>query len=132
MNAAEARSNLVMDIVNGHIKKEQAEKRIIELEKTYGSEAFTYYGFEKKEKPWSLNYYDELRKSALAGAGSKEFILYLSEVKDYIENKNNKGFLKRVKSIVEAIIEYISKNPLKVCVAILAVIVLIIIVKVTR
>ena len=89
----EERTALIMDIIDGKLTEEQLKKKMSLLEEKYGSDVFRPYIFEKKNRPWTEKYYDDLREKALCGANSKEFLLYLNEVREGIENQ------KKVKKI---------------------------------
>ncbi len=89
----EERTALIMEIIDGKLTEEQLKKKMSLLEEKYGSDVFRPYIFEKKNKPWTEKYYDDLREKALCGANSKEFLLYLNEVREGIENQ------KKVKKI---------------------------------
>lgn len=125
MDASEARSELVIGILSGKIKKPELERQIRELEDKYGSSAFTSYAFQRKPKPWSEEDYKELKKEAITGAGSKEFLLYLYEVKSSIEDKND-----GIQRIQKVSAELVRKHPLVwAMVALLAVIAIVCILK---
>lgn len=89
----EERTALIMEIIDGKLTEEQLKKKMSLLEEKYGSDVFRPYIFEKKRRPWTEKYYDDLREKALCGANSKEFLLYLNEVREGIENQ------KKVKKI---------------------------------
>ena len=75
----EERTALIMEIIDGKLTEEQIKKKMSLLEEKYGSNVFRPYIFEKKNRPWTEKYYDDLREKALCGANSKEFLLYLNE-----------------------------------------------------
>lgn len=89
----EERTALIMEIIDGKLTEEQLKKKMSLLEEKYGSDVFRPYIFEKRSRPWTEKYYDDLREKALCGANSKEFLLYLNEVREGIENQ------KKVKKI---------------------------------
>lgn len=84
----EERTALIMEIIDGKLTEEQIKKKMSLLEEKYGSNVFRPYIFEKKNRPWTEKYYDDLREKALCGANSKEFLLYLNEVREDIEKQN--------------------------------------------
>ncbi|MBS5509848.1 MAG: hypothetical protein KHX30_00700 [Clostridium sp.] len=84
----EERTALIMEIIDGKLTEEQIKKKMSLLEEKYGSNVFRPYIFEKKNRPWTEKYYDDLREKALCGANSREFLLYLNEVREDIEKQN--------------------------------------------
>ena len=81
----EERTALIMEIVDGKLTEDQIKKKMSSLEDKYVSDVFRPYIFEKKNRPWTEKYYDDLREKALCGANSKEFLLHLNEVREDIE-----------------------------------------------
>lgn len=67
------------------ISFEEAEKEANRLESRYGEKIFNPYIFEKKPKPWTRKYYEELKSLSITGASSKEFLLHMAEVKDSLK-----------------------------------------------
>lgn len=95
-SASEARSELVMDIISGNVSRKELSEKIAYLENRYGEEAFTAYSLSKKSRPWDEDYYKKMEKQAVAGAGSKDFILHLYEVREEVKKKKNSGNVKKI------------------------------------
>lgn len=115
MSASDKRSEIIIDIINGEISKDELVRRLNDLEQEFGESAYTSYVFSKKEKPWNDEYYKQLEKQALGGAGSKDFIKYLHEVKSAVNNDNKSTVAKVLKGIVRilsAAVELIKKHPI--------------------
>ncbi len=89
----EARAELIRKIKDGSITTKQVQKEIDALEKQYGEYVFFETEFESKEKPWTSDYYDELKLLAMSGDGSKKLILHMAEVGEYLRNKKGKKIL---------------------------------------
>ncbi len=93
MEVIDERIDLIEKIRNNEISKKQVEKEVKRLEDTYGKEAFTSFNFEKEQKPWKEDYFKKLKTLSMAGAGSKEFILHLVEVRDEIRKSAKRKFI---------------------------------------
>lgn len=99
------RDRIVADIKRCKIGKNE----ILELDKD-SRIAEAYFGIgelEKKDKEiWNSNYLDELSLVAVSESFSKEYLLYLSEVAQYIIEKklHKENNNKKVKGIVVVII----------------------------
>ena len=93
MGALEERIKLIDRILENKISKSGVEKEICRLEEEYGKEAFCVISFNKKERPWSKEYYEKLEKLSLSGESSKEYILHLVEVRDELANKGLGGII---------------------------------------
>lgn len=89
-NIAEEKINLIMNILDGKLTNEELKIKITDMEKQYGSDVFRPYLFDKKGKPWTEEYYNNLREQALCGAGSKEFLLHVNEVRQEIVTQKKK------------------------------------------
>ena len=100
----EERTALIMDIIDGKLTEEQLKKKMSLLEEKYGSDVFRPYIFEKKNKPWTEKYYDDLREKALCGANSKEFLLYLNEVREDVEKQNKVKKMAIIAGVIIAVI----------------------------
>ncbi|MCI6186366.1 MAG: hypothetical protein MR739_04215 [Spirochaetia bacterium] len=86
---AEDRTKLIMDIINTDISMLEVKKRISELETKYGDLAFISFDFQKESAPWTMEYFNDLKQTAMAGGGSKEFIIHLAEVKQSLSISKN-------------------------------------------
>lgn len=93
MSAIDERIDLIEKILSNKISKKEVEVFIKEMENKYGEKAFTRFKFQKKEKPWNQDYYDKLKNLSMSGAGSKEFILHLVEVRDSINKFDKKKII---------------------------------------
>lgn len=100
----EERTALIMEIIDGKLTEEQLKKKMSLLEEKYGSDVFRPYIFEKKNKPWTEKYYDDLREKALCGANSKEFLLYLNEVREDVEKQNKVKKMAIIAGVIIAVI----------------------------
>lgn len=95
MTAAEERIELINRMIDGTITKKQVQREVDVLEEKYGEEAFLPSDLEKKEKPWTSDYYNKLENLCLSGDASKKLILHMAEVNDYLKGKKrNKKILK--------------------------------------
>lgn len=100
----EERTALIMEIIDGKLTEEQIKKKMSLLEEKYGSNVFRPYIFEMKNRPWTEKYYDDLREKALCGANSKEFLLYLNEVREDIEKQNKAKKMAIVAGVIIVVI----------------------------
>ena len=87
MSAVDKRIELIEQILNDKININDVYKEIKKMEEVYGEEAFIKTKYVEKKKPWSNEYYQELRKLANSGASSKEFIIHLALVRDDLKKK---------------------------------------------
>ena len=94
-NAVDERIALIEKIIGGEIDKKGVQMEIQRIEKMYGSEAFPTFEFQKKEKPWNKEYFEELKNLCMSGAGSREFLLHLSEVRDSVSWR-----IKKIKNLI--------------------------------
>lgn len=104
MDDIEITVKLIRDIINGKMNLTKTEKKIAELEAEYGKDFFEDYDIEKKEKPWDEKYLRELEIKSMAGMNSKQFILHLAEVSEYVHSNKSR---KRKTSSKRKIILYI-------------------------
>lgn len=74
-------------ILDGEITYDEVKKSLDDLEQQYGKDVFPGFILKKKPKPWSRKYLNELNEKRMAGATSKEFILHLAEVSDYVHKQ---------------------------------------------
>ena len=93
MSATDERIELIESILENKISKKQVEIKMNDIESKYGEYAFKTFTFQKEEKPWNKGYYDKLRNLSLSGAGSKEFILHLVDVRDELNKFNRMGLI---------------------------------------
>lgn len=98
MRNSRIEAEFITDITNGKYTLIEAKKKMQEYEEKYGSDFFVEYEVEKKGKPWDRNYLEELRLKSMTGMSSKQFILHLAEVSEYVhenerKTKNKKKFL---------------------------------------
>lgn len=87
MNAVDSRVEIIDKILANEMKKTEVESALVNLENEFGENAYVDDGFSPKEKPWSKDYYLELKKISLTGVSSKKYILHLVEVRDYLRFK---------------------------------------------
>ena len=80
---------LITEIVN---KAGKQVKLIIKyVENKYGSDFFEDYDVKKEpQEKWTEEYLKELEIKSMAGLSSKQFILYLSEVSDFVHEHSKK------------------------------------------
>lgn len=109
MTNSEIIARFIMEIINGELSLMDTKKRIQEYESKYGTNFFADYDVEKKEKPWNSDYLNELKFKSMTGMTSKQFILHLAEVSEYVhaqeKSKNNKN-----KSGIAKILDTIKKH----------------------
>ena len=111
MTNAEIKSLFVQEIIEGKISFNDVKKRIQEYEEKYGADFFADYEIEKKDKPWNEEYFNELKKKSIAMT-SKQFILHLSEVSEYVHehethqnnNKKKAGIISVIASLIVLIL----------------------------
>ena len=97
MRNSRIEAEFITDITNGKYNLIEAKKKMQECEEKYGSDFFVEYEVEKKGIPWVRNYLEELRLKSMTGMSSKQFILHLAEVSEYV-HKNEKQ--KKIKKII--------------------------------
>lgn len=115
MTNAEIKSLFIQEIIDGKLSLSDVQGRIQEYEREYGSDFFSDYEIEKRNKPWDEAYFNELKRKSITMA-SKQFILHLAEVSEYVhshemksnqeKNGKSKGLLLGI-SIVVAIIVFV-------------------------
>ena len=84
MTNSEITAEFIMDIFDGKYTKSEVERKVKEYEAKYGSDFFADYGGKKKDKPWDREYLNELKIKSMTGMTSKQFILYIAEVSEYV------------------------------------------------
>jgi len=82
-------SRFIYDIIKGKYSLVEVKQMINLFEKKHGSDFFEDYEVNKKGKPWDMQYLKELETKSVTGMGSKQFILHLAEVSEYV-HKNQK------------------------------------------
>jgi hypothetical protein len=82
-------SSFIDDIVKGKYSLADVKQMINLFEKEHGSDFFVKYEVDKKDKPWDMAYLKELELKSVGGLCSKQFILHLAEVSEYV-HKNQK------------------------------------------
>lgn len=98
MTHSEIKAEFIMDIINGKYNLNETKKMIKEYESKYGSDFFADYDIEKKAQPWDSAYLNELKIKSMTGMISKQFILHLAEVSEYVhahEMKKSNGNKKK-------------------------------------
>lgn len=103
MTQAEIKAHFMLEIINGKFSLNDVIKQIQQYEKEYGANFFADYDVEEKEKPWDEAYLKELRIKCMAGMASKQFILHLAEVSEYVHNNQKNKIRKTRKAIIAAI-----------------------------
>lgn len=88
------------NVHDGYYKRkiytERCKKKIQDYESQYGLDFFVDYYVEEKDTSWGRAYLNELEIKSMTGMTSKQFILHLAEVSEYVhtheksEKKNNK------------------------------------------
>lgn len=97
MGNIEIKVQFIMDIIEGKYTLSETKKKMQEYEEKYGSDFFVEYEVEKKGKPWDRNYLEELRLKSMTGMSSKQFILHLAEVSEYVhKNEKQKKIRKKI------------------------------------
>jgi len=76
-------ASLIIDIFKGRHTREEVHDIISYYEKQ-NPNFFVDYDIKKKEKPWDKEYFEALKKRAVAGTSSKQFILHSTDVIDYL------------------------------------------------
>lgn len=97
-------SEFIMDIINGKYTFGEVQQKIRSLENQYGTEFFPDYEISKKDKPWDQNYLDELEQKSICGMTSKQFILHLAEVSEYVHTTEKAALQKRRRMIIAGIV----------------------------
>ena len=93
MDAFDEQINMIHDILDGKLSKEQTKVKIDEISKKYGDNNFTHYDLVKKDKPWTRADLDELHKICITGVASKDVYLYMAEISDYLKAKKKKNII---------------------------------------
>lgn len=85
MGAVEDKIQLEKKIISNKISKKDLMSEIEAIEKKYGKDTFLPYNLTIQEKPWNKKYYNELVMLGNAGACSKEFLIHIIDVRDYLK-----------------------------------------------
>lgn len=107
MTGSEIKYNFVKEIANGKLSLKDVQQRIQEYEQKYGIDFFDDYDIEKKEKPWNKEYLKELEAKILSGIRSKQFILHLAEVSEYVYTNEKTEINKHKTFLISTIIAVI-------------------------
>ena len=100
MTASEIKYDFIKEIIDGKLSFNDVQKRIQEYETKYGNDFFDDYDIPKKNKPWDREYLKELELKSLSGLRSKQFILYLAEVSEYVYSNEKAYKRKRITKII--------------------------------
>ena len=76
----QARLDFVQKVMDGKYTRAQAEAELDRMEAEFGERAFLPGTAARRPKPWTMEDLRELERSAVCGAGSREFLSYLAEV----------------------------------------------------
>lgn len=109
MDKYQIKNELIKDIIEGKYSLEQVRDIIQKIEAEFGEEFFDNYDVPKEEKPWNRETLKKLETASLVGTCSKQFILHLAEVSEYIHNKerndaNSKKKSNRLRILVISVI----------------------------
>ena len=77
---------LIFDIIKGKYSLEDVNKIINDYEQLE-PDFFVECEIKKKEKPWDTEYLETLKEQAIAGISSKQFIIHLAEVSEYVHEQ---------------------------------------------
>lgn len=115
MSAIQELIELKSKILSGEISIQSVKAELERISRQYGEDSFNGYKVNRKPKPWSKADLDELNILCSAGAGSKEFFLYMAEVSDYVYSQKKSSKPNSVK-----------KKSLGICIGCIAAIVVVI------
>lgn len=93
-------NDLARKIANGYITTEEAVNELSIIE-TQGKDDFLIWNVEKKEKPWNEDYLITLKDEVISGAVSKEQLMFMMEVADYVYRGN---IFLRVKNTIKRLV----------------------------
>lgn len=123
---------LKRDIIDGKLNLQQAKDKINELEAQYGQDFFFDSAqVEEKPMPWDAEYLSELEDKSMAGMSSKQFILHLAEVSEYVHSQKSRrkalsekspknNFFDRIKPFWDKLVEAIKAVPKIIWIILLA------------
>ena len=83
-------NDLVNDILEHKVKKEETRIRINKLKNQYGEDAFPGIHFNKSLEPWDAKYLQKLKEMNITGACSEEFLLHMAEVSEAVAARRKK------------------------------------------
>lgn len=86
MTNSELTARLIMDIINGKYSANEVDS-IIKRYESQDTMFFANYEIKKKDKPWDFEYLNELKTAAMTGLASKQFIIHLAEVSEYVHEQ---------------------------------------------
>lgn len=81
---------LIHKILEEHIPTDEVEEEISQLITRYGDNVFPDIIFSPRDKPWDADYLEELKLMNITGACSKEFLLHMTEVSNYIASQKSR------------------------------------------
>ena len=108
MKAFEERQILIKKIFLGSISLRKVKKEVKRLERQYGEDAFIPLSFIPQGRPWTAEYLDRLENLSLSGAGSKEFILHIAEVKKEINGRSRKSKNKYILLLIATVLIFVT------------------------
>ena len=88
----------IQDAIKGKISRKEAEKKISELCKKYGEDAFYDYVPNLKAAPYNEKYLKKLEEHAMNGVYSTQFLKHLAAVGEDVNA--NKNIFKRYKNTI--------------------------------
>ena len=95
MKSEEIKYQFIKKIIDGELTLSEVKSQISDYEQQYGADFFADYDVNKKEQPWDEKYLKELELKSISGLQSKQFILHLAEVSEYVHSKNKKTKTKK-------------------------------------
>lgn len=87
-DSASAISELMINAANGKLNLQQTKDKMRELEAQYGKDVFLDIDYDKAKpkSEWNEEYLQDLMFTAMAGFYSRQFILHLAEVSEYVHS----------------------------------------------
>lgn len=76
----QARIDFTKKVMAGEYTHPQAEAELDRMAAEFGDLAFLPGTVNRKPKPWTMDHLLELERSAVCGAGSRDFLSYMAEV----------------------------------------------------
>lgn len=76
----QARIDFTEKVMAGKYTRNQAEAELDRMEREFGDLAFLPGTVTRKPKPWTMKYLKELKRAAVYGAGSRDFLSHMAEV----------------------------------------------------
>ncbi len=90
MSIIDERIELFNQIIEDKASSQYVNEKLEELEHRYGKDAFLPFSISDNVELWTEKYYENLIALGYAGASSKEFFLYLVEVRDFLKQEKRK------------------------------------------